>query len=211
MFADHQPVIAAWARQSPDNFADVLAFVHLTIQQPIDTVPAALADVRNVGHASKYLWGNKAVGYRHVVAHKDAIFADFMELSALADPERRRHEALEYFAMLPGLGQVKAGFVLQLTMGEVGCLDTHNIERYGLIPTGRRELPAWMRGNKFKAASPAKRQEHIRAYISACDQLGGCEKLWNAWCTYVADKYPVRYPGGAFEVSKLHCDAILPA
>ncbi len=207
MFADHQGPIARYALSGPDQFQDTLNFVYLTIQQGLWTVPAAMHDVRRLGAESRFAWGMKAAGIAYVTQHKAALYADTLEIAAIANPEWQRHEALNYFAMLPGLGMVKAGFVCQLILGQVGCIDTHNLARFDLArPNG--EQPAWLKASTYKAAKPGKRQALRDSYLALVDNAGGAEGLWDSWCSYVAERDKAHYSGPE-HVSRLHVEAII--
>jgi hypothetical protein len=204
MFAEDQPRIATWAYKSASNMADVLTFVLLTIQQPIASVPAAMADVRKHRGASKYLWGMKGIGFRHVQDNATSIYDAALDYGSHADRDRRADELLALFAMLPGFGLVKGGFAAQLLFGEVGCIDTHNVARFGI----RRA--AWFRADKYKSVSLKTRIAYRRTYLNFTIRQGGAAALWDGWCNYVAEKYPSIYESGNY-VSKLHCAALLPA
>jgi hypothetical protein len=104
---------------------------------------------------------------------------------------------LSYLADLPGLGLAKGGFLAQLVWGVVGCLDSHNVARFGL---NANQFAAY----RFKSAKTATtRQKLVRQYLALCEECGGCETLWNDWCAYVADRDIVNYQG-ADHVSGLH-------
>lgn len=203
MFSNHQPSIGKYARACPDGMFDVLTFVQLTIRQPLHNVPAFMRDVRAEQDDSRHLWGFKAEAFRHGLKHKEAIFRDAMELWNIADPEQCQSELIDYFARMPGFGLVKAGFMLQLCFGLAGCIDTHNLEQYKL----RARAPMF-EACQYKRASICHRQTLRRDYLHLCRALGGAERLWDNWCSYVANRHPGLYRD-AFHVSKLHCDAIL--
>ena len=203
MFLSHQPPIGQYARQSPDNLLDVLTFVQLTIRQPLHTVPAAMRNVRAEQDDSHYLWGFKAEAFRYASKHRTVIYSDALNLFNLADPARSESELLDYFATMQGFGLVKAGFMLQLCFGLVGCIDSHNLEQYRLRPRAPM-FEAWA----YKQASLRHRQTLRNDYLHICRSLGGPCLLWDKWCNYVANRHTGLYRD-AFQVSKLHCDAIL--
>ena len=45
-------------------------------------------------------------------------------------------------------------------------------------------------------------------YIKTCEDLGGCEYLWDSWCQYLAEIYPNIYTD-ANDVSDLHVNCII--
>ena len=109
------------------------------------------------------------------------------------DAARSAGSAFMEWLKVPGLGLVKAGFAVQLTIGEVGCLDTHNIQRLGL-------RKADMQVNKAKLANLATRASR---YMVECKRQGGAEKLWDSWCCYVAKGQPKQW-ANAQAVSEWH-------
>ena len=143
MFIDHQPIIARYAQGSPEAMNDCLSFVFLTIQQSISTVPAAMRELKIMGRHSKHLWGFKAPAWEYARAKAGAVYDTAMDIHGLADPDRRERELMAHFASLPGLGLVKAGFMVQLAFGLGGCLDRHNIDRFDLplFQAHRRTIP----------------------------------------------------------------------
>lgn len=201
MYAQHNPIIGHWARLNADNLEAVFMFVTATIQQPIEQVPAILADYREKGPASKYAWGWKSDALRHYAAHKAAIYADLMAIySGVKTQEGREVALLGYLATLPGLGLVKGAFVAQLAFGVGGCMDSHNMKRFG-VKEGRFSASA------FKALrTPEGRTARVVEYCAIVATVGGGPALWDSWCDYVASLRPDRFADGA-EVSRLHVTA----
>ena len=68
---------------------------------------------------------------------------------------------------VPGLGPVKAGFIVQMCYGKLGCIDTVNLKRFGLKKT---------------SAVPHIYREQLK--------LTGenSQRMWFAWCEAVADR-----------------------
>jgi len=194
MFSKHQPNIEEFARQNSDNFAQVVLFVSATIQQMFHTVPAIVDDVREYGLASKHLWGSKKDTWRYTLENKDLLFEAVFSDMDLEDK-------LLSIAEIPGIGLVKAGFVLQLCTGEVGCLDVHNLRRFGLSA----------QTFKFGKVKYLTARKKATLYIKTCIQCGGSEKLWDEWCQLIADKYPQRWANDANRVSEAHEEIITGA
>lgn len=203
MFAKHQKTIAAYAQRDAESFARVMSFVILTVRMPINRVPTDMRDLDQKGSKSGVLWGWKREAFSYVQDHKERIYSDAMELFAIADPYEAERQLLAYFAELPGFGLVKGGFVVQLAFGLGGCLDTHNVVRFGLNINH-------FKSTRFKNAKRwSTRYKVVDLYQSLLAAAGGCETLWNEWCSYVAENQGY---GSAFEVSALHCEALgLPA
>lgn len=193
-FDRDQKLVSAWAKRDPENFAQVVTFVLLTIQQNIEGVPNALDDVRTLGAKSRHLWGMKREGYRYVNRHAPRILAECDDLA------RAGLDAYLVLALteIPGLGLVKAGFVAQLVWGRVGCLDTHNLERFDLDR------------NQFRLTKTLRSETALakaRLYVSTCEAQGGCRNLWNGWCQHIAAERPAVFPGGGDQVSRIHSQA----
>ena len=192
MFSTHQKDIGKFARKSPDNTARVILVDMLSIQQQWDQVGRQVLDVKANGIKSKYLFGSKRKGWAYILANKkqlhQAIFSKTMPLA----------EKLLAVASIPGIGIVKAGFVLQLCIGKVGCLDVHNLKRFGL------KASAFKLGKVKYDTALGK----AKLYIKLCEELGGCKYLWDSWCELLAEKYPTKYKN-AQHVSRLHRDYVM--
>lgn len=201
MFETHQKLIGKYARANAENMRHVITFVLLTIQQPIDTVPATMLDVAARGIDSPYLWGMKGQGYRYTEANMPAIYADAMMLwDTIPNPIECERQLIDHFARIPGLGIVKAGFVVQLAFGLGGCIDTHNIDRFDLDPKD-------FKASRYKNGSPKLRAKMLDYYQSILRAQGGAEGLWNSWCEYLYAKYPRKYQS-AEQISALHVEAL---
>ena len=197
MYKTHQPRISRFALQSADNMAKVMTMVSLSIQQPWHAVGKQLADVMTVGRKSRFLWGSKGKLFDYVQKHKADLFV------SLHDYKKNRitlAELLVRFAEVDGLGLVKAGFVLQLCLGKVGCLDIHNLRMYGVNPSD------------FKYGKNATLETKLRIaelYIAMCEKLGGSEKLWDTWCDNLAQNPRCRkYFTSKHHVSRVHCEFV---
>ena len=193
MFKQHQPIIEKYARQNPDNLEKVLVFVLTTIQKRLSTCVAQRKQINILGVNSVCLNGRKQRTYKEIVATKaylyDKIFSDDISNA----------EKLLEITSIYGIGTVKAGFIMQLCLGEIGCLDVHNLKRFGLSP------------NVFKVSDKMPQATAIRKanfYIKTCEDLGGCEYLWDSWCQYLAEIYPNIYTD-ANDVSDLHVNCII--
>jgi hypothetical protein len=197
MYKTHQPRISRFALQSADNMAKVMTMVSLSIQQPWYAVGKQLQDVMTEGRKSRFLWGSKGKLFDYVQKHKADLFV------SLHDYKKKRitlAELLVRFAEVDGLGLVKAGFVLQLCLGKVGCLDIHNLRMYGVNPSD------------FKYGKNATLETKLRKaelYIAMCEKLGGSEKLWDTWCDNLAQNPRCRkYFTSKHHVSRVHCEFI---
>lgn len=202
MFANHQPVIGAWARAHPDNMHQVIKFVIATVQQSIEEASGPiLQDFDAHGPDSRFAFAWKADALAHYGEHFETIHADAIAIYAAAESDREAAIALTaYFAALPGLGLVKGGFVVQLCFGVSGCIDSHNLKRYNIAPGP-------FTASAFKnLRSPESRAARAARYVDLVEQCGGTEALWDEWCDYVATLRPDRFSDG-YDVSELHVSA----
>lgn len=198
MFANHNPVINRHAQSAPGGLLDVLRFTCATIQQKLETVGPILDSFRAERGASRHAFAWKAGALDHYEENAGAIYDAAMAIASTSRDEGESARRLTaYFASLPGLGMVKAGFVAQLAFGVSGCIDRHNIARMGY------------NAQSFKGFKQLKRTESraakIDAYVSAIERAGGSGALWDEWCDYVAELRPSLWFSG-FEVSAAHVE-----
>ena len=192
MFKKHQTRIGKFMLRNPENTKKGILVVASTIQVQTNLVMDTLTDYLDKASQGKYAWKMKQDTYDYVEANKTDIHK---LLKDTANGKTELHVCLAELTKIDGLGIVKAGFVLQMALGKVGCLDTHNLTRFGID------------GKQFKfskTASDKLRQQKAKLYIDICNQIGGCEYLWDTWCEFIANKYPKQFKSG-MEVSALHC------
>lgn len=198
MYRNHAIEIQREAQASPSAFEDVLLFVLATIQEPLERLSDAMASIREAGADSPYLWGMKRRGYRDVREHGAALHARLMARRN-AGPGWEADAIVDIVDTIHGIGTAKAGFVMQLVFGAVGCLDSHNLARFGL------------KKESFAIAPTIKRQitkqRKAREYVATCETLGGCEFLWDSWCDHVAGLRPDTWRDG-HAVSAAHLVAV---
>lgn len=195
MFSTHQKAIADFALGSNVGLERTFRLVFLSIRQPFHAMHKQMQDVDANGLQSPYLFGWKRDGLAFVRANASQLRETLKAVpSGYGDAQ-----ALLQVATVPGLGLVKAGFVLQLACGASGCIDSHNLQRFGL------------NANAFRfgaSASDALKRKKALAYLDACRNAGGCASLWDGWCNHVAAYHPKHWTDG-FAVSKMHETAIL--
>lgn len=172
-----------YAQESPDNTADMVLMVVLSIQQNWLSVGDQMLDVRKRGADSKFLWGNKIKTYEYLRDNSSQLYADAMAVinSDRSDRDKAR-SLMEVFLRVTGLGIPKAGFVCQLMAGLVGCMDVHNIRMYGL---DIKSLSLAKNPKTSKGIDANNRK--VVAYIDMCHDIG-TENLWNNWCNFLATK-----------------------
>jgi hypothetical protein len=193
MYNRDQAAIERWCK-NPDKFVKVGTMVLLSIRMQWVGVGNQMADVAANGSRAKCLWGFKRDGYIYLRDNRKALY------QAVRDCRANRLTTkglMREFLKVPGLGLPKAGFLVQLLVGKSGCLDMHNIARFGL------DASVW---NVRTYRDPAKQMreidDKIELYLHLIDACGGTEKLWNEWCAYLSDK--VRTFTGADDVSRRH-------
>jgi hypothetical protein len=123
-----------------------------------------LDDVEENRTASAYLWGWKRRTYEAAILNAEALYASQFAETPLA------LKTLVY--TLPGIGVVKAAFVLQLAGHDVACLDSRNNAREGRRP------------REFRTDGRRVSWCMIERYLS--ETAGKAEAYWDAWCIDVA-------------------------
>jgi len=92
---------------------------------------------------------------------------------------------------ISGLGPVKAGFVVQLIMGKLGCIDMHNINLYS------QYAKHYKKKKLYNALDPqlysGKGDKDVTNYLKVLEMLekegADTMKLWDIWTNYVAVNY----------------------
>ena len=180
------------ATHSPEGMRHAALMAVMSIQQSWETVPEAVRDVQEKGLVSRFLWGFKAATYHHL--YDDDIMDHLYSTTMTTDDPV---ELLDLWTTVPGLGLIKAGFVVQLTRGMVGCVDRHNAIAYDVHPN-QLVFP--------KGRMTLKAQRHrLEEYVHLTDAIGGSEFMWEQWCIMIAAKNPHSYRS-AEQVSGQHVD-----
>ena len=192
MYATHQKAIQAYARTA-EGFRRVVRFVHLTIQEPLERAPAFMRACERGD--KRCLWGWKSGADDWWNENSREAFDACTAYAASGDVDG----LVAYLSQCPGLGVAKGGFVAQLVFGVSGCIDSHNVQRFGIDP----KVVAPRKVKRFETA-----RKHAAAYNAAVAKLGGTEALWDSWCEFVASRPGYGKALGAFGVSALHCIAL---
>lgn len=187
MYADHQPRISAFARGSADNLRRVATFAICTIRMPLldaakDTPLAA------DGRACRSIFGHKhgaLAWWRH---NADALYD---ELEYLFETGATENAMMRAVMRCPGIGLAKSGFILQMTYGVSGCLDSHNLARFNIS------------AQRYDSGHKDTNRRRIGEYNDLCRRLGGTAHLWDSWCEYLAKRDFGRYDN-AQQISGLH-------
>ena len=198
MYKTHNKRINTYALKSPENMANVVLMVSQSIQQVWAGVGKQMQDIEANGLDSVFLKNQT----------KRKLFIELHERKrelwlALHDYRKGRidlPDLLCLFQSIHGLGFVKAGFVLQLCTGEVGCLDIHNLRMYGVKATDFLVSAT---------ATTATKRRKAELYIATCEKLGGSASLWDVWCEALAsNKRCGHLYTSKHHVSRLHCDFV---
>ena len=204
MYQEHATKIQRYAQRNADNLEHVGQFVAFTIHNQFKVAVDQLQDYRE-GH---YDTLDDAIPATHLAigwlqANKDTLHWHLQDIwnSDYSDAEKTDYMLSYVASEVPGLGLIKAGFLLQMAYGLSACLDTHNLKRFN-IPTRA------FRSDKFKELRTAKsRRRKVKKYRDTCEKFGGTAKLWDTWCAYMAEKFYATYSNPDM-VSSLHCEAL---
>lgn len=212
-FKEVNPVINGYMQANHKNMIDGIMFVVLSVKTPFHTMANQMADYRANGLDSKYVWGFKKQTLEYLLEHGEDLYNELMDLrvrSKFGDrkfPGRsiwteRDRKMMLVLTDVPGLGLVKAGFVMQMMFGRVGCIDVHNLKRFYGIEA---------KDVKFvKIAPDTTKLEKITNYINICKGNRSTQKLWDSWCEQLVHK---RCNRGKFEsgwdVSMFHAESLL--
>ena len=194
MFKTDQAIVSAYGRADSVRFGHVLKFVLATIRMPladvIPNMPKVLA-----GDRTRCIFGAKHDGLAYIDANHAALYAMCeMDMRSSMTVLEAENSIVHTLSEIPGLGAVKAGFAAQLLYGISGCLDSHNMVRFGI---DKRKFRLWGLKN------PVRKAAIINAYNSVCRALGGTEYLWDSWCEHLAKVDFGRYDSAEM-VSRLH-------
>lgn len=193
MFDQHQPTIGRWAQAHPANFAKVQLLAILSARQPFPEIHEDYQAVLRGDTRSLFAWKHEA--WRQAELKSAERLAKLKAIEALRPiwgDQTTDAALLVEVTQWYGLGLIKGGFVLQLTFGRVGCLDTRNQHDFGL---DARALTLPYR------LTDKQRRRLVRRYIDQCNALGGCAYLWDTWCSnYVRGRL-----SDPWEVSAEHC------
>lgn len=165
-------------RSDVRTFKRALLFVVLTIRQQLVTVPEQLEQVEQ-GDLSP-LFGFKIRSHDYIAEHGEELWRNVKDASTRV--------AMLHLLSVPGLGIVKAGFVLQLLGHDVACLDSRNVKR-------EKRNPRAFRTDGKPAHKLTRKVDRYLVEVSG----RACE-LWDAWCSEVAEAYKLT----AEEISALH-------
>ncbi len=199
MYKTDAKAIAAYAMSSPGGLMDVVEFTLLTIRQPLQAVVKQRQDIRAKGAASAFLFGSKRDGWRWAQDNKAYLWRVAKDILARPNDAERKADLIQHFMQVPGLGMVKAAFVVQMIGGKTACIDSHNLTRLGL-PASAVKVSSKLKPETVRAK--------VLAYVGMCDDTGGAEYWWDTWCEYVAGRRGSPLKTGE-AVSAYHVEAVV--
>ena len=200
MYNRDNKMIQKYADQGSTQTAIAAMFVISSIRTFTWLLPDMMDNYRDKGMKSfNNLMPKQKEGIKYVMKNKEWLY-NLVQSYKAGDiyPE----EFLITLQRIPCIGLVKAGFIMQLTTGEAGCLDCHNLKQYDV------DENTFKVNGKDKGKMTAASFNKARKYLAVCKEIGGSEVLWNNWCDLVAEKYPKHFEAGD-DVSWLHSNAIM--
>jgi len=199
MFAQDQKAISLMAKKSVEFTNWLIVMVLVSIRTPWYNIVTNMLSVKRYGAKSPILNNKtKNKGYKYIRRNSkklhNIIFCTHMTTA----------EKLVALTEIPNIHLVKAGFILQLCLGEVGCIDCHNAVKYDI------DLEKFKWGTN--ASIPLKLKK-AQQYVEVCDKVNTCAEKWDVWCVdrFEADQRTQadnRYRD-EHHVSRLHVDAIV--
>ena len=188
MYSNHVPIINGAMRADFRTFKRGVMFAILSARVQFPRVPDQCEELAKEGAKAKCLWGHKFGAYQYIEEHGATLWHDVCN-------ERDPEQALYILTRIPGLGIVKAAFVLQMLGHDIACLDVRNIIRDGRDPRA-------FRSDAREKASPQWRKK-IARYVA--ETRGKAEFYWDCWCEEVAKDYG----STAEHISRDHVNAIV--
>ena len=194
MYKRDQYEIQRVCESDPKCTREAMSFVSRSIRNHFSRLSKITDEERSLGIQAPSLKQKiKRDAFEYIHANYKQLHKDIF------DPDLSLAEKILSVSSIPGIGIVKAGFVLQLCIGKVGWLDTHNLRMFGFSDSAFKFSKTTTRNTALAKA---------RLYIETCEKLGGSEFLWDNWCEFIAAKYPKHFTS-ADQVSQMHVDLIV--
>jgi hypothetical protein len=212
----HRKDVSDYATNSKENLYIVYLFVIFTIQKSwptvVDFFPTFLeivfdvvvnGNIRNVDDMKRYAEQSgdemKEKVFRLGGMHYGSIFVFWDNIDEIFDAvQELKDDPLTLYTWLvkyaPGLSAAKAGFYMQLIIGEFGCFDSVNQKLYGskmnrLLQTegkGKGTFRSAPEGDTDAAVE--KLVNYLRDYEITMKEILGSEatkKMWDIWCSII--------------------------
>ena len=200
MYNKDQKAISRMARNSIEFTNWLVVMVLVSIRTPWINIVMNMIDVKRDG-ADAVILNNKSKnkGYKYIRTHAKSIH------NTIFNDHMTTEEKLVALCDIPNIALVKAGFILQLCVGEVGCIDCHNATKHG-VDLGKLKV-----GSNATLATKLKK---AKVYNEVCKKAGGSEFLWNSWCSdryksSMARKLAKNRFKSPRHVSQHHLDAVI--
>ena len=184
--------------------ARVALFAILSARQPLTRVKAMMDDIDG-GEGDPWLYGWKASAWEEAWEDRRDRF-ERMQNIRRTNARRVRKMADNMLAQVltwRGLGLAKGGFFLQMCFGVSGCMDSRNLELFGMPDRAFRSAT-------LTYSSLSNRQKKVRSYHDFIRRLGGTAALWDIWCKLYAEQRGNDINGllSAWAVSAHHCEIL---
>ena len=200
MYNRDNKMIQKYTDQGSTQTAMAAMFAITSIKTNTWLLPDMIDNYRDGGIKTlNNLMGMQREGIKYVMKNKEWLYNLVQSYKA---EDIYPEELLLSLQRIPCIGLVKAGFIMQLTTGEAGCFDCHNLKEYDLNEN------TFKINSKDKGKITAANFNKARKYLAVCKEIGGSEVLWNNWCDLIAAKYPKHFEAGD-DVSWLHSNAIM--
>ena len=207
-YAKHISAVQAFAKASPDNFAQVLMFSPLSANTPFakhwdnfyplmlilkhnfpnkvtpQEIEKVVDSFEDKYHAMAFTIGGwKLDTISDIWSNREGLYNELNSLAKTGDDV----DLIKRLSMIKGVAPVKAGFIAQLIWGRAGCIDTHNIDIYSKVfPDMEKELDPSLWGQDKDSSS-------VKRYTGTLDKLKsrgiGTSQLWDVWVDFVESMY----------------------
>ena len=216
-YAKHISAVQAFAKASPDNFAQVLMFSPLSANTPFakhwdnfyplmlilkhnfpDKVTSQEIEQVVDGFEDKYhalaftIGGWKLDTIADIWSNRQGLYQELNQLAKTGDDV----DLIRRLSKIKGVAPVKAGFIAQLIWGRAGCIDTHNIDIYSKVfPDMEKELDPglWGQEKDTETRTGSTKLGSVQKYVNTLDKLKsrgiGTSQLWDVWVDFVESMY----------------------
>ena len=215
-YKEHNPMLQAFAQQNAENFAQTVMFGPLTANTPFarfnEWFPVLMQFLRQRDQVSREEVANfiSGVGGKKANVARGGFFASvldrgegmktelismlwndrqnlYQKAMKMAD-ENRWEDMMVMFSSLPGVQPVKAGFMVQLAFGQLGCIDTHNVAMYRSVAKLMLKDPSVEDDEKEKWQDLLHKMPQKKKRDGSKTPVGEIPKAWQGGGRYGSDK-----------------------
>lgn len=216
-YEEHTPLIRNFAQKSPENFAQVLLFsplsANITFSDLFEAFPVLMYWLKtkknvSIDDISDFINGLSDTSDRQLLAKAIGRQGSW-KLKTIAEVWNKRKSLFDHanslndkndmeglislLSSIPGIAPVKAGFVIQLIFGKMGCLDTHNVDMYKALS----KKMGWGIENDLDPknwADPNNKSKSVSSYVNLLKKMDhelgiGTKELWDLWVDLVGELY----------------------